>query len=116
MHTSETCSLLTLAAEPVVSLVGALPRRKGHVVGLLRGEDVLHKLWGGGVELGAGGNDAAIRVALGADRALALGTFAEDEAEQHVEATDGEKEEGGDKGEVVDVVREDLGTDAVRYP
>lgn len=45
------------------------------------------------------------------DRPLRLRAFSEDEAEEHVEAADGEEEERGDEREVVDVVREDRRAD-----
>lgn len=41
------------------------------------------------------------------DAALLLDALAEDEAEEHVQAADGEDEERGDEGEFVDVVGED---------
>lgn len=44
--------------------------------------------------------------APGGQGALGLGGFAEDEAENHVEAAEGEEKEGGHEREVVDVVRE----------
>ena len=50
--------------------------------------------------------DALCLLAPGHDRALALDLLAE-EADEHVQAADGEEEEGGDEREVVDVVRED---------
>ena len=46
----------------------------------------------------------------GEDGALVLDLLAE-EAKEHVEAADGEEEEGGDQREVIDVVREDRRTD-----
>src|SRR5437667_192935 len=111
-RTSETRSLLSLATEAVVGLVRALPRSKGYVVGLLR-ENVAHELRGCVDELGALGDNALV-VTLSPERALALGTFPEDEPKQHVEAADGKEEEGRHEGEVIDVVRQDLSSDATR--
>ena len=39
------------------------------------------------------------------DGTLGLGGFTEDETEEHVEAAESEKEESGNKGKVVNVVR-----------
>lgn len=46
----------------------------------------------------------ALLVAPGEEGTLVFGTFAEDEAEEHVEAADGEEHERGDEREVVDMV------------
>ena len=53
--------------------------------------------------------DALGLLAPGHDRPLVLDLLAE-EADEHVQAADGEEEEGGDEREVVDVVREDCRT------
>ena len=57
-----------------------------------------------------GGEDALGLLAPGGEGAAVLDTLAE-EAEEHVDAADGEEEEGGDEREVVDVVREDRRAD-----
>lgn len=73
--------------------------------------------WGGGhggadVDAADVGGEGAFGVfAPGGDGALGFGALAEDEADEDVEAAEREEEEGGDEGEVVDVVREDCGTD-----
>lgn len=54
-----------------------------------------------------GGQDGFRVVAPVEDGAFGLGVLAEDEAEEDVETAEGEEEEGGDEGEVVDVVRKD---------
>lgn len=90
-------------------------RVRGGLFGL--GERAGDDVWRGADEDGAvvrrGGQDAFGFSAPGGDRSLGFGLLAEDEAEEHVEACDGEEEECGHKGEVVDVVREDLGGDPV---
>jgi hypothetical protein len=66
---------------------------------------------GGGGErrtlISVGGEHATLSLAEGGDGAVLFGALAEDEAEEHVDAANGEEEEGGDEGEVVDVVAED---------
>lgn len=44
------------------------------------------------------------------DGPFGFGVLAEDEAEEDVETAEGEEEEGGDEGKVIDVVRKDRGT------
>lgn len=65
----------------------------------------------GGVS--AGGEDLLVGLAPRRERAPGLGGFAEDEAEEHVEAGDGEEEEGGDEREFVYVMREHCCSDPV---
>jgi hypothetical protein len=125
----EASSLLALAAEPVPGEVTLL-RRGGAcggdrgVVGLVAGglvrgavADLLVGVEAGAEErLGRGraggrldvlGENVLARGAEGGDGAVFLGALAEDEADEHVQAADGEEEEGRDEGEVVDVVGED---------
>lgn len=56
--------------------------------------------------LNGGGEPVAGVFAPREDRALGFRVFAEDEPEEDVEASERKEEEGGDKREVVDVVRE----------
>ena len=58
-----------------------------------------------------GGEDAPRLGAPSRDGAARARGVPEDEAEDDVEAADGEEEEGGDEREVVDVVREDGGAE-----
>lgn len=61
--------------------------------------------------------EGALRCTLGMiaprrDRTLGLGRLPEDETSEHVQAADREEEEGGYKGEVVNMVGEDCRTDS----
>lgn len=57
---------------------------------------------------GSGGKDTLGFLSPCLDRSAVLRRLAEDEAEKHVDAPYDKKEEGGNQGEVVDVVRQDL--------
>lgn len=60
-----------------------------------------------------GGEDILRLGSPGCDGSLVFGFFTEDEAEESVEAAEGEEEEGSHEGEVVDVVREDSCADSI---
>lgn len=59
-----------------------------------------------------GGKDGFGVVAPVEDGALGFGVLAEDEAEEDVETAEGEEEEGGDEGEVIDEMRKDRGAES----
>lgn len=119
--------LLALPSEPVACLVSALPGGilrsielglliiDAIIVAVIAVEDAGDEARGGvdedGAVVGGGGEDPASIGAPGDDGTFGFCRLAEDKAEEHVETAKSEQEERGDKGEVVDMVGENLGGD-----
>lgn len=122
-ESSQASGLLALPAETKACLLSASPALGiGPVVALVQVANLLSRSTSEDVGHIAGGRCTKLRAhVLGSgqntlgfcapspDRALLLCAGAEDQTKEHVNATEGEQEEGGDQGEVISVVREDLG-------
>ena len=103
---------LTLPTEAEAALL--LPAKLGDATPPVATEDVVDELLGRGLKRRgqpARGEDVLRAFVPREDGAALFGAFAEDEAKEHVEAAEGEEEEGSDEREVVDVVREDRRAD-----
>ena len=112
IRTLQPSLFLTLPAETEATLL--LPAELADATPPVATEDVVDELLRRGLE---GRRELACRqdvlraLAPREDAAAFLGSLTEYKPEEHVEAAESEEEEGSDKREVVDVMREDRGAD-----